>query len=308
MYGRVFVATADIAIGTQLFEFIGDVPAEQLAVRGEKLNTQRSLEVEQVVNADVNRHSSVNRREYPEARELNARFVDSRKVVAIRAIQQGELIRIDPRREPVFATDLTTRGDEIVSGGISIVLGFLTNALRHEWGAAVVSFVSAIPSNVLSCFIVIWGASWLKEQQVFESEAAYVSAVSILTGFVGYATYLIGYYGGMLIKEKADLFEKGVFSWQRFRRKCRVIWYDFFIHLPSDFYSLPLLSVGQGGMYVAGVSQFWSIFWAQAIADAFSAVKEPFFWHGAKKLAELTERHVSNEDQFSAPADRVGNE
>jgi hypothetical protein len=130
---------------------------------------------------------------------------------------------------------------------------------------------------------VIWGADWLRERQVFESEAAYISAVSILTGFVGYGTYLLGYYGGMLIKERRDFLKDGRFSWNGFRRKCRVIWYDFVIHLPSDFYSLPLLGESQGGMYVAGVPQFWSIFWAQAIADAFSAIKEPFFFGMGRK-------------------------
>jgi hypothetical protein len=155
---------------------------------------------------------------------------------------------------------------------------------------------------------VIWGAEWLKVHQIFESQTAYITAVSILTGFVGYATYLLGYYGGMLIKERADLLEDGVFSWARFRKKCRVIWYDFVIHLPSDFYSLPLLSAGQGGMYMAGVSQFWSIFWAQAIADALSAVKEPFFWHGAKKLADFTERRVANDDRVDEDDSRLANE
>lgn len=209
---------------------------------------------------------------------------------------RSRLIRVD------FDSHHARRGvraDSVVTGGVGAIGDFLKGAVVHEWGAAVVSFVSAIPSNLLSCVIVVWGASWLKENQIFESEAAYISAVSVLTGFIGYATYLAGYYGGMLIKERRDLCENGVFSWSRFRRKCRVIWYDFVIHLPSDFYSLPLLSASQGGMYVAGVSQFWSIFWAQAVADAFSAVKEPFFWHGAKELVDFTERQASNDDQVA---------
>lgn len=216
----------------------------------------------------------------------------------------GHLIEID------FASARASRGasrDSVVAGGVGAISGFLKGAVIHEWGAAVVSFVSAIPSNLLSCVIVVWGADWLRENQIFSSEAAYVSAVSILTGVVGYTTYLAGYYGGMLIKERGDLLENGVFSWGRFRRKCRVVWYDFVIHLPSDFYSLPLLSASQGGMYVAGVSQFWSIFWAQAIADAFSAVKEPFFWHGAKKLVDLTERQALNDDPVERDDRRAAN-
>jgi hypothetical protein len=97
------------------------------------------------------------------------------------------------------------------------------------------------------------------------------------------------YYAGMLFKERRELYENGRLSWRQVKRMGRVIWYDFIIHLPADFFALPMLSFGQGGLYLAGVSQFWSIFWAQAIADASAAVKEPFFWHGAKKLAEASE-------------------
>ena len=61
-------------------------------------------------------------------------------------------------------------------------------------------------------------------------------------------------------------------------------------------------------MYMAGVSQFWSIFWAQAIADALSAVKEPFFWHGAKKLADFTERRAANDDRVDEDDSRLANE
>jgi hypothetical protein len=234
--------------------------------------------------------------------------VDSSRVVATKTIRKGDLIVVDFSRLHESSTTIASGGESVVSSGLSILFDFLKGALRHEWGAAVVSFTSAIPSNLLSCIIVIWGAEWLKVHQIFESQTAYITAVSILTGFVGYATYLLGYYGGMLIKERADLLEDGVFSWARFRKKCRVIWYDFVIHLPSDFYSLPLLSAGQGGMYMAGVSQFWSIFWAQAIADALSAVKEPFFWHGAKKLADFTERRAANDDRVDEDDSRLANE
>jgi hypothetical protein len=307
-HGRGFVATADIGAGTPLLEVI-DCDSDREMDGTTTDRDERIFSVADTAeNSDWSGQNRVDRIERWEAGAFNARFSDSRKVVATRAIQRGELIRIEPRRAPEFAKALPKQGNTVVSSGIGILLRFLMNALRYEWSAAVVSFASAIPSNVLSCFIVIWSASWLREHQIVESEAAYISVVSILTGFVGYATYLVGYYGGMLIKERADLFDNGVFSWRNFRKKCRVIWYDFVIHLPSDFYSLPLLSVGQGGMYVAGVSQFWSIFWAQAIADAFSAVKEPFFWHGAKKLAEFTEHNVSNQDQIGDRSDRVVNE
>jgi hypothetical protein len=182
-----------------------------------------------------------------------------------------------------------TSSSTILSRISSKVSGFLVGAIRYEWSAMFVSCLSALPSNLISCALVIWGADWMRARNFFESEAMYVSAVSILTGVIGYSTYLIMYYAGMLFKERRELYENGRLSWKQVKRMGRVIWYDFIIHLPADFFALPMLSFGQGGLYLAGVSQFWSIFWAQAIADASAAVKEPFFWHGAKKLAEASE-------------------
>lgn len=307
--GRGFIAVSDITAGSLLFVVAdyghGARRQDNADGIGQSISARcadDSSKSEPYVQSDENTIES------SKSGATNAQFVDSSRVVATKTIRKGDLIVVDFSRQHESSPTIAHGGQSVVSSGLGILLDFLKGALRNEWGAAVVSFTSAIPSNVLSCIIVIWGADWLKVHQVFESETAYIAAVSILTGFVGYATYLIGYYGGMLIKERADLFDDGAFSWDRFRRKCRVIWYDFIIHLPSDFYSLPLLSAGQGGMYVAGISQFWSIFWAQAIADALSAVKEPFFWHGAKKLADFTERRVANEDQINQVDQRAAND
>lgn len=292
VHGRGYVAIAPITLGARLFVISENVPSA----------TSWSPAVESQSTGGVSGPESA------KASVFNARFSDATTVVATRPIKTGELIQIQVAPESKAVASYSEGNRSTITTGANVVLGFLKSALQNEWGAAVVSFTSAIPSNVLSCLIVVWGAEWLKINRVFESEAAYISAVSLLTGFVGYATYLLGYYGGMILKERADLFEEGVFSWTKFRRKWRVIWYDFVIHLPSDFYSLPLLSAGQGGMYVAGVSQFWSIFWAQAIADAISAVKEPFFWHGAKKLVDFTERRAANTDRVDDNEDRAAND
>jgi len=42
-----------------------------------------------------------------------------------------------------------------------------------------------------------------------------------------------------------------------------------------------------------GASQSLSIFLVNLIADISYAVKEPFFWHGAKKLVDWQEGHRS---------------
>lgn len=165
------------------------------------------------------------------------------------------------------------------------VVFFCKSAFKQDWGAIVVSCLAALPSNLLTCVLVVWGAEWLASKPLFSSQAAYVSAVSLLTGFVGYATYLLMYYVGMVYKERSDLWIDGRLSPYQMRLKLRVIVCDFVMHLPSDFFVLPLMGAGQGGLYVLGLSQFWSIFWAQAIADMAYAVKEPLFWHGAKKVA-----------------------
>lgn len=171
---------------------------------------------------------------------------------------------------------------------------FCKSAFQQDWGAIVVSCLAALPSNLLTCVLVLWGAEWLASKQLFSSEAAYISAVSCLTGFVGYATYLLMYYGGMLYKERNDLIVNGRFAPHQVKMKLRVIACDFVMHLPSDFFVLPLMGAGQGGLYALGISQFWSIFWAQAIADAAYAVKEPLFWHGAKKVVLSLSAHYSS--------------
>ena len=44
------------------------------------------------------------------------------------------------------------------------------------------------------------------------------------------------------------------------------------------------MGAATGGFFVAGLSQFWSILCAHMLADGAYAIKEPFLWHGAKKL------------------------
>lgn len=69
--------------------------------------------------------------------------------------------------------------------------------------------------------------------------------------------------------------------------------YDFLAHLPSDFWVMPVMGAATGGFFVAGVSQFWSIMLAQTLADIAYAIKEPFFWHGAKKLVAWQEARTA---------------
>jgi hypothetical protein len=94
----------------------------------------------------------------------------------------------------------------------------------------------------------------------------------------------------MLLKERRDWIVAGAVDRTALYAKWRIIKYDFFAHLPTDFWIMPLIGVAQGGLLVSGVSQFWSIFTANLLADISYAAKEPLFWHGAKQLVAWRDR------------------
>ena len=132
-------------------------------------------------------------------------------------------------------------------------------------------------------------APWIRTFDFAKGEAGFISTISLVSSVVGYTTYLIAYYSGMLWKERSDWIVEGRVSEKELRRKLRVIQYDFVAHLPSDFWVMPLMGAATGGLFVAGLSQFWSILFAHTLADVAYAIKEPFFWHGAKKLVAWQE-------------------
>ena len=166
---------------------------------------------------------------------------------------------------------------------------FLRESLEQEWMAIPICIIAGVPSTLLTTTIMSFMAPWIRTFDFAKGEAGFISTISLLSSVVGYTTYLIAYYSGMLWKERSDWIVEGRVSEKDLRRKLRVIQYDFVAHLPSDFWVMPLMGAATGGLFVAGLSQFWSILFAHTLADVAYAFKEPFFWHGAKKLVAWQE-------------------
>lgn len=188
-----------------------------------------------------------------------------------------------------FRSRQAARAWAVVQRGTRWAAGFVRRAIEEDWMAAIVSCLAALPSNLATCWIMEFLAPALLSLGIARSEAQGIAIVAAVTPFVGYATYLLAYYAGMLFRERRDFYRRSCLSRRALRRKLRVVWYDFLAHLPSDSLVIPIMGAAQGGFAVAGLSQFWAIFWAQFLADCAYAWKEPLFWHGAKRLASWRE-------------------
>lgn len=164
-------------------------------------------------------------------------------------------------------------------------LRFTRQALRQEWAAIPISCLAALPSNIATCFLMELLAPLVLSWGLVEGQASGVALISTITPIIGYSTYLVAYYAGMLFKERRDYIKDGVLVRSEFSKKLQVVWVDFLAHLPSDLIVvIPLMGAAQGALSVAGLAQFWAIFWAQFTADCAYAIKEPIFWHGAKRF------------------------
>lgn len=184
------------------------------------------------------------------------------------------------------------------------VMGFVTEAIRQEWMAIPICVVAGLPSTLLTTAIMSAVAPVVATFEFARGDTAYISVISALASLVGYGTYLIAYYVGMLWKERRDWIRAGRINRPALRRKLRVCGYDFLAHLPSDFWVMPVMGAATGGLFVAGLTQFWSIVLAHTLADIAYAIKEPFFWHGAKKLVDWQESRASEIGSVTAP-DRI---
>jgi hypothetical protein len=178
---------------------------------------------------------------------------------------------------------------DLISSGLKKVTFFLRESLRQEWMAIPICIVAGFPSTLVTTALMAIVAPWLRYFDFAKSEAGFISVVSVISSVLGYGTYLIAYYAGMLWKERDEWFANGKVMEGGLRRKLKVIQYDFLAHLPSDIWVMPLIGATTGGFFVAGASQFWSILLAHTIADVAYAIKEPFFWHGAKELVSWQE-------------------
>jgi hypothetical protein len=188
---------------------------------------------------------------------------------------------------------------DIIRAGLGSVANFFKESLQKEWMAIPICILAGFPSTLVTTAIIALVSPTLRQLDFAKSEVGFISAVSLLSSVVGYGTYLIAYYAGMLWKERADWIENGAILREGLRRKWKVIQYDFLAHLPSDFWVMPLIGAATGGLVVAGASQFWSIVVANTLADVAYAVKEPFFWHGAKELVAWRERRTTVSDKVA---------
>lgn len=208
---------------------------------------------------------------------------------------QGEhdrrLIRLSPARndDRVQGTRSSKRWSQRLSALPQGIARFLSEAIRQEWMAIPICVVAGLPSTLLTTGIVAALAPSVASFEFAQSEAGFISAISLLSSIVGYGTYLVAYYAGMLWKERRDWIERGRVDRLVLRRKLKICQCDFLAHLPSDFWVMPLMGAATGGFFVAGLSQFWSIVLSHTLADVAYAIKEPFFWHGAKKLVDWQE-------------------
>jgi hypothetical protein len=174
-------------------------------------------------------------------------------------------------------------------GLLGRIRAFMKDSLRQEWMAIPICILAGFPSSLATTAIMASVAPSLRYFDFAKGEAGFISAVSMLSSVVGYGTYLVAYYIGMMWKERRDWFLNGRILKEGLRRKVKVIQYDFLAHLPSDMWIMPLMGAATGSFFVAGASQFWSILLAHTLADIAYAIKEPFFWHGAKELVAWQE-------------------
>lgn len=169
------------------------------------------------------------------------------------------------------------------------VSGFFATAAKDEWMAVPICVLAGLPSTLATVGIMAVVAPALSVFEFARDEAGLIASISLLASVVGYITYLVAYYAGMLWKERRDWILEGRASPKELRRKLRICWYDFLAHLPYDLWVMPLIGAAIGGLFVAGLSQTWSILVANTVADIVYAIKEPFFWHGAKRLVAWRE-------------------
>lgn len=194
----------------------------------------------------------------------------------------------------------TAPSSRLSSSWIGKVGDFFKESLKQEWMAIPICILAGFPSTLVTTAIMSMVSPGLRYFEFARSDAGFISAVALISSIVGYGTYLLAYYAGMMWKERRDWIVDGRVCRRGLRRKFKVIQYDFLAHLPSDFWVMPVMGAATGGLFAAGASQFWSIILAHTLADIAYAIKEPFFWHGAKELVAWHESRVA-----SAP-DTVG--
>jgi hypothetical protein len=183
-------------------------------------------------------------------------------------------------------------GRSLMNSVVSGAYRFVLRAVSKEWMAAPIAFAASMPATFITSWAVVAMAPGLERIFGGADTRGFALATSIAAIGIGYASYLILYWGGMVWKERRDLFDSaGRFSRAKLGEKVEIIKLDFLLHLPNDIVTIATMGAAQGGLYVSGASDlFWSIFLSQAAIDLFYCVKEPFYWRVAKEAAQWRRR------------------
>jgi hypothetical protein len=201
----------------------------------------------------------------------------------------------------------------MVRRAMTATTSFVKGAILEDWMAAPIALVGSMTATFATAFCVAGLAPAF--ERLFGSiySPAYIIATSTTAILLGYASYCLFYWGGMLFKDRADLRdESGKISMARLANKVEVFKWDLLLHLPSDIYWAVGMFGVQGGLYVTGATNlFWSIFAAQGLSDIYYSLREPFYWRAAKKSAEWRLRRAQTAYQVAnndAPAPMVQTE
>ncbi|MEN9846851.1 MAG: hypothetical protein RIS36_1998 [Pseudomonadota bacterium] len=234
--------------------------------------------------------------------------------VATQDIKVGEEIVLHSGRAPVLRIFEAENSDTIsasqapslaLSGGnrflrqifdrtISSLRSFIKGAVLEDWMAAPIAFVGSMTATFATALCVAGIAPAFERLFGSTYSPAYIAATSTTAIVLGYASYCLFYWGGMLLKERADLLdEAGTLSKELLKKKWEVLKWDFLWHLPSDGYWVIGMFGVQGGLYATGATDlFWSIVAAQGLSDVYYSLREPFYWRAAKKSAEWRMRRA----------------
>lgn len=260
--GHIFVATRDIAVG------------EEIILHSNRLQLHASYSPD---NSDIISSS-------PET-----------------PASVGKPLRLRPARYSRGSrggTKVTTisNGGKMARRAISAINAFVKGAVLEDWMAAPIAFIGSMASTFTTAFCVAAIAPAFERLFQSTSSASYVIATSTTAIILGYASYCLFYYSGMVIKEYNQLRdETGSFSKELLRKRFEIFKWDFLLHLPSDGYWVFGMFGVQGGLYASGATDlFWSVVAAQGLSDVYYSLREPFYWRAAKKSAEWRLRRAQN--------------
>lgn len=264
-----------------------------------------------IAESDVQSYSAPPNPSVPVRVEAQAANTDQLSLHALptRRGAEDEPALLADRTSRVSAPSTTLeRGSSILKSAVGASYRFILRAVGEEWMAAPIAFAASLPATFITSWAVVAIAPGLEKLFGGVDTVGYTLSTSTAAVLLGYTSYLTMYWGGMLWKERRDLFASdGSFVRAKLGEKVEIMKLDFLLHLPNDVFTMATMGAAQGSLYVAGASDlFWSIFLSQAAIDLFYCVREPFYWRMAKEAAEWR-RRTSAAKGSHAEADEVAN-